>query len=112
MSTTSTQLEAPTPSSITSIQGEDPNDLKDKKILNPRQGRVSRMANPSSMPIASNITAIPKTTVPTGPSPNTIPRLLYEDLQDSNVDLDPNGNVWYRPPKTFSAPALRSSHQQ
>jgi len=71
----------------------------------PTQGRVSHMANPSSMPIASNITAIPKATVPTGPSPNTIPRLLDEDLQDSNVDMGPN-NVWYRPPKSFSISTL------
>ena len=65
------------------------------------------MAKPSSTPIASNITAIPKATVPTGPPPNTIPRLLYEDPQDSNVDLDPD-NVWYRPPKSFSALAIIS----
>src|SRR6267378_5699550 len=27
-------------------------------------------------------------------SPNTTPKLLYEDLRDSNVDLDPD-NTWY-----------------
>jgi hypothetical protein len=107
ISTASTQLDAPNSSSIASIQGEDPNDPKDKNISNTRQGRVSCTAKPNSTPIASNITAIPKATVTAGPSPNTTPRLLYEDPQDSNVDLDPD-NVWYRPPKSFSAPAIIS----
>ncbi|KAN0077931.1 hypothetical protein V8E54_006235 [Elaphomyces granulatus] len=43
--------------STTSIEGEDPNDLGDKKIPNTRQGRVSRAANPSSTPIAAHSTA-------------------------------------------------------
>jgi hypothetical protein len=43
--------------STTSIEGEDPKDLGDKKITNTRQGRVS---NPSSTPVAAHCTAIPK----------------------------------------------------
>jgi len=92
---------------ITPIQGEDPKDPGDKNIPNTRLGRVSCTAKLNSTPIASNITATSKVTVTAGPSPNTTPSLLYEDLQDSNVNLGPD-NVWYRPPKSFSAPAIIS----
>ena len=78
----------------TSIQGEDPKDPRDKNISKTRQGRVSCMVKPNSTP---SITAIPKATVTTGQSPNNTPRLLYEDLQDSDINLGPD-NFWHRPP--------------
>jgi hypothetical protein len=103
-STTSTQEETftrPSDDTLpTSIQGEDPKDPGDKNIPNTRQGRVSLTVKPSSTP---NIMA----TIAIDVSPDTTPRLLYEDLQDSNFNLGPD-NVWYRPPKSFSAPALIS----
>jgi hypothetical protein len=94
ISTASTQPDAPNSSSIASIQGEDPNDPEDKNISKTRQGRVSCMVKPNSTP---SITAIPKATVTTGQSPNNTPRLLYEDLQDSDINLGPD-NFWHRPP--------------
>jgi hypothetical protein len=33
-------------------------------------------------------------------NPNNIPKLRYEDLQDSNIDLDPDF-VWFKPAKNF-----------
>ncbi|KAN0082221.1 hypothetical protein V8E54_003519 [Elaphomyces granulatus] len=82
----------------TPIQGEDPKDPGDKNIPNTRQGRVSRAANPSSMSIAANVTAITKAIIPIGVSPNTT-------TQDSNVNLGPD-NFWYTSEK------LRNLFQQ
>ncbi|KAN0075960.1 hypothetical protein V8E54_003375 [Elaphomyces granulatus] len=89
---------------ITSIQGEDPKDPRDKMIPNTRQGRVSLAANPSSMPIAANVTAITKAIIPIGVSPNTT-------TQDSNVNLGPD-NFWYRPPKNFEIYSNNHSRAQ
>jgi hypothetical protein len=103
----STQGSVSTPPSdnapITSIQGEDPKDPRDKNIPITRLGRVSCTVKPSSTPIAANVTAITKA-IPIGVSPNTTTRLLYEDLQDSKANLGPD-NFWYRPPKIDHEPA-------
>jgi hypothetical protein len=61
------EVSAPQPGGtpITSIQGEDPKDPRDKII--PIQGMVSCTENPNTMPITTNFTTVPKTTVTNQP---------------------------------------------
>ena len=57
------EVSAPQPGDtpITSIQGEDPKDPRDEMI--PIQDMVSCTENPNTMPITTNFTTVPKTTV-------------------------------------------------
>jgi hypothetical protein len=56
---------APDDTPITSIQGEDPKDPRDKII--PIQGMVFCTENPNTTPITTNFTTVPKTTVTNQP---------------------------------------------
>ncbi|OXV11216.1 hypothetical protein Egran_01021, partial [Elaphomyces granulatus] len=93
----SVQKEVSTPSpentQTSSTQGED---SKGKSVPAARQGRISHMVNPSSVPVAAPATSEGRHAT----NPNNIPKLRYEDLQDSNIDLDPDF-VWYKPAKNF-----------
>jgi hypothetical protein len=90
-------VSAPSPGNTQTspTQGED---YKNNSIPAARQGRISHMVNPSSIPVAANTTATPEGLAT--PNLDNIPKLRYEDLQDSNIDLDPDF-VWYKPAKNF-----------
>ena len=56
---------APGDTPITSIQGEDPKDPRDKMI--PIKGMIFCTENPNTTPITTNFTTVPKTTVTNQP---------------------------------------------
>ena len=93
ISTTSTQLESPTPSSIDSIQGEGLNDPKDKMISNRRQGRVSHTVKSNSVPIAASVTAIPKATLKATLQAQSCPTPLNEKIIVNNLPDPPGESI-------------------
>jgi hypothetical protein len=82
------EVSAPPPGDTpsTSIQGEDPKDPRDKMI--PIQGMVSRTENLNTMPITTNFTTVPKTTVTNLPV-QTQDRSGESEYQPTEIDNKP-----------------------
>jgi hypothetical protein len=98
------EVSAPAPGDtpISSIQGEDPKDPRDKMI--PIQGRVShRTVNPSSMPItiAANVTAIPKAPMISQPTQtqdwseidHEPAKITYDTAESQGINVDPEAQA-------------------
>jgi len=81
------EVSAPPPGDTpsTSIQGEDPKDPRDKMI--PIQGMVSRTENLNTMPITTNFTTVPKTTVTNLPTNQD--RSGESEYQPTEIDNKP-----------------------